>query len=146
MRVEREIEIAAPPEAVYEVLLDAQQLKRWVTIHRGLEDAPEGDLRKGSTLTQCLKLAGREFRVRWTVVENERAKRVVWNGKGPVRSKAKVIYELSGDGDGTRFSYANEYDLPGGPLGKMAGSMVRRVTAGELDASLAKLKELVETA
>jgi carbon monoxide dehydrogenase subunit G len=145
MRVEREVEIAAAPEAVYEVLLDAQQLKDWVTIHRGLEDAPEGDLRKGSTLTQCLKLAGKEFRVRWTVVENERARRVVWNGKGPVRSRAKVIYELAADRDGTRFSYANEYDLPGGPLGKMAGPMVRRVTAKELDASLTKLKKLVES-
>jgi carbon monoxide dehydrogenase subunit G len=144
MRVEREIKIDAPPEDVYEVLLDAQQLEDWVTIHKGLEDAPTGDLRKGSTLTQCLKLAGREFKVRWKVVENERARKVVWDGKGPVRSKAKVIYELSADGEGTRFSYANEYDLPGGPLGKMAGPVVRRVTAGELDASLEKLKKLVE--
>lgn len=143
MKVEREIEIAAEPEAVYAVLTDPHRLADWVTIHEGLDDAPD-TLRKGSTLTQTLKLAGRGFTVRWKVVENERAERVVWEGQGPVRSKAKVIYELSSNGDGTHFTYTNEYHLPGGVLGKMAGPAVRRVTAGELDRSLKQLKAIVE--
>ena len=145
MKVEREVEIAAPPEDLYEVVMDPHRLADWVTIHKKLEDAPEGQLKKGSTLTQCLKLAGSTFKVRWKVVENDRAKRVVWEGRGPLRSKAKVIYEMTPDGDGgTHFNYLNEYDLPGGPLGRMAGPAVRKVTGGELDASLQKLRKLVE--
>lgn len=144
MRVERTVQIKAPPEDVYEVVMNPRCLEGWVTIQKYLRDAPEGQLKKGSTLTQCLKLAGKGFKVHWTVVENDRAKRVVWEGKGPVRSKAKVIYEFEADGDATAFFYANEYDLPGGPLGRMAGPMVKKVTAGELDASLTKLKALVE--
>jgi carbon monoxide dehydrogenase subunit G len=143
MKVEREIEIGADPEAVYEVLTNPHRLADWVSIHEGLEDAPD-TLRKGSTLTQTLKLAGRCFTVRWKVVENERAERVVWEGQGPVRSKAKVIYELDSNGDGTHFTYTNEYHLPGGVLGRMAGPAVRRVTAGELDRSLKQLKAIVE--
>jgi len=144
VRVEREVQIEASPEEVYEVVMNPRCLEKWVTIHQSLADEPAGQLRKGSTLTQCLKLAGKSFEVRWTVVENKRAERVVWEGKGPVRSKAKVIYELAPDGDATTFFYANEYDLPGGPLGRMASPMVKKVTAGELDASLKKLKALVE--
>lgn len=145
MKVEREIEIAAPPEKVYELIMDPRRLEDWVTIHDHLEDAPDGQLRKGSKLTQRLKLAGRKFNVRWDVVENEPQRRVVWNGRGPVRSHAKVIYELEPDGDGgTKFSYSNEYDLPGGPLGRMAGGAVKRVTAKEVDGSLERLKKLVE--
>ncbi len=144
MKLERTVKIKASPQEVYEVVMNPRCLEEWVTIHRSLEDAPEGQLRKGSTLTQCLKLAGKGFKVRWTVVENERAKRVVWEGKGPVRSKAKVIYEFGADGEATSFSYANEYDLPGGPLGRMAGPMVKRVTTNELERSLQKLKALVE--
>ncbi len=144
MRVERRVQVKASPEALYQVVMNPRALERWVTIHQFLEDAPEGQLRKGSTLTQCLKLAGKGFKVRWTVVENERAKRVVWEGRGPVRAKAKVIYEFAADGDATTFFYANEYDLPGGPIGRMAGPMVKRVTAGELDESLKRLKALVE--
>lgn len=142
MKVEREIDIAAEPEAVYEVLTDPHRLADWVTIHQSLDEAP-ASLRKGSKLTQTLKLAGRAFQVRWEVVENDRA-RVVWNGRGPVRSKAKVIYELSSIGSGTHFTYTNEYDLPGGALGRMAGPAVRRLTAGELDRSMERLKAIVE--
>lgn len=144
MNVQREIHIDAPPQTIYEVIMDAGRLGDWVTVHEGLEDAPDGALRKGSTLTQRLKLAGRSFTVRWKVVENDRAERVVWEGDGPVRSRAKVIYDLTPEGDGTRFSYTNEYHLPGGALGKLAGPAVRRVSAGELDRSLEALKKLVE--
>jgi acetyl-CoA C-acetyltransferase len=144
MNVQRKVHIEAAPQTIYDVIMDAQRLADWVTIHQGLEDAPAGTLRKGSTLTQTLKLAGRSFKVRWKIIENDRAKRVVWEGDGPVRSRAKVIYDLTADGDGTHFSYTNEYHLPGGALGKMAGPAVRRVTGRELDRSLAALKKLVE--
>ena len=146
MRVEREIDLDAPPERVYDVIMDPQRLEDWVTIHHHLVEAPDGSLQKGSKLVQCLKLAGSKFNVRWEVVENEPQQRVVWDGKGPVRSYAKVVYELAPDGDGgTHFSYANEYELPGGPLGRMAGGAVKRITVKELDGSLERLKNLVES-
>ena len=144
MKVERTVEIAAPPERVYDVVMDPSRLEEWVTIHHHLEDAPNGRLRKGSKMTQCLKLAGKKFNVRWTVVENDPCVRVVWEGRGPVASRARVVYELEENSDGTRFSYLNEYDLPGGALGRIAGRAVSRVTQKELDGSLQRLKLLVE--
>ncbi len=144
MTVEGQIDIAAPPEDVYAILMDPERLEDWVTIHDELLGAPQGPLTKGSKLTQRLRLAGRCFTVRWTVVENERARKVVWEGRGPMRSKASAIYELAPDGGGTHFSYTNEYDLPGGPLGRLAGPVIGRATAGELDRSLERLRRLVE--
>lgn len=144
VRVQREIEIAAAPEAIYEIVMDPLRLKDWVTIHKSLERAPNGSLRMGSTLTQRLKLAGRGFRVDWTVIENRRAERVVWEGKGPVRSRARVTYSFEARDGHTRFVYGNEYDLPGGPLGRIAGPIVKRATTGELDKSLERLRALVE--
>jgi carbon monoxide dehydrogenase subunit G len=144
MRVERTVEIAASPEQVYEVVMDPERLEDWVTIHHHLEDAPNGPLKKGSKMTQCLKLAGRKFNVRWTVVENEPCIRVVWEGRGPVASHARVVYEFQGNGDGTTFSYLNEYDLPGGALGRIAGRAVSRMTQKELERTLQRLKLLVE--
>jgi carbon monoxide dehydrogenase subunit G len=141
--VERTIQIAAPPEAIYDVVMDPKRLGDWVTIHHELEKAPAGKLRKGSRLTQSLKLAGRRFRVNWTVVENDPG-RVVWEGRGPVASRARVEYGFSPNGKGTRFSYSNEYELPGGPLGKIAGRAVAKVTEKELEGSLRRLKSLLE--
>ncbi len=145
MRVKQSIDIAATPQRLYEVIMDPTCLERWVTIHKALEAAPAGQLERGSELTQRLHLAGRDFTVHWKVIENRPASRVVWEGRGPLRSHAGVTYELTQNGDGgTRFTYTNEFALPGGPLGRFAGPVVRRVTAGEIDRSLDRLRALVE--
>lgn len=145
MKVERSIEIAATPERIYAVIMDPTCLERWVTIHAALEKASPGQLESGSELTQTLQLAGRCFTVHWKVIENHPARRVVWEGKGPMRSRAAVTYELEPDGNGgTRFTYSNEFALPGGPLGRVAGPVVKRVTAGELDQSLGRLRAMLE--
>lgn len=144
MKVQEDVELKASPEAVYDLIADPDRLEEWVTIHDELLECTAGGLKKGSELTQCLRLAGQRFKVRWKVVESDRPHRLVWEGRGPMRSKAKVINELKATDQGTRFSYTNEYNLPGGPLGKMAGPVVRRVTSGELQRSLEQLRKLVE--
>ena len=145
MKIERSTRIEAPPKRVYDLVMDPARLEDWVTIHHHLESSHNGPLKKGSKITQCLKLAGRRVKVHWTVVENDPCRRVVWEGRGPVASHAKVIYEFeSANGAGTEFSYTNEYELPGGPLGRIAGRALSRVTAKELDGSLRKLKRLAE--
>jgi carbon monoxide dehydrogenase subunit G len=144
VRVERTTHIAAPPKRVYDVVMDPERLGDWVTIHHHLEGNTPSPLEKGSKLTQCLKLAGRRFHVNWTVVENEPCEHVVWEGRGPVASHARVEYRFDSNDGGTDFSYVNEYDLPGGPLGRFAGRAVARVTQKEVEGSLQRLKQLVE--
>ena len=144
MKVERHVDIAATPEAVYDLIADPDRLDEWVTIHQHVVGDAPAELVEGAKMTQCLKLAGRNFKVKWTVVESDRPHRLVWEGRGPMRSKAKVVNELTPSDKGTRFSYLNEYTLPGGPVGNMAGPVVRRVTGGELDDSLQRLKALLE--
>lgn len=144
MRIERTIDLAATPEAVYAVIMDPARLGEWVTIHESLDDAPDGLLERGSELTQRLHVAGRGFTVRWTVVENTRPRHVVWDGRGPMHSHAGVTYDLRPHDSGTRFTYTNEFALPGGPLGRIAEPVVKRATAGEVDRSLTRLRSLVE--
>ena len=144
MKVERDTHIAAPPERVYEIVMDPRRLEEWVSIHKSLDEAPDGNLRKGSELTQELKLAGRTFHVHWTVVENDPCKRVVWEGEGPMHSGASVVYEFREEEGGTDFYYANEYHLPGGRLGALAGPAIKRVTSKEVDKTLENLKKLAE--
>jgi uncharacterized membrane protein len=144
VKVERTVTIDAPAQKLYDVVMNPKRLSEWVTIHHHLEDAPPGMLKQGSELTQSLKLAGRQFKVHWMVVENEACERVVWEGRGPVGSHARVVYGFTPRGDTTEFSYLNEYDLPGGVLGRVAGGAVARVAAKEVDGSLARLKRMVE--
>jgi uncharacterized protein YndB with AHSA1/START domain len=139
------IDIDAPPDAVWDAVMDAHKLDDWVTIHRKLIDVSDTPLKKGSTMEQVLCLRGVKFKVEWTVVEYDRPRLAVMEGKGPARSKALIRDELVETDEGTRFEYTNEFKAPLGPLGKAASSVVvggvpRRVA----DASLKKLKKLVE--
>jgi uncharacterized protein YndB with AHSA1/START domain len=132
MKVERTIEIAAPPERVYEVVMDPRHLEDWVTIHDDLEEAPDGRLEKGSELTQRLKLAGRKFHVRWKVVENDACRRVVWDGRGPVHSRARVVYEFEPTADRTSWRAAGE---DGGRRGQAGYGQGGGRDAGALEAA-----------
>jgi carbon monoxide dehydrogenase subunit G len=144
-KLKRDIEIKASPDEVWDVLMDPQHLGDWVTIQDGLEEAPRGDLEKGSTLVQRCKVAGQRFNLRWTVVEAEKPERAVWEGKGPLGTKATVIYELAQNGGGTHFNYTNEYTLPGGFAGRLGGAAVMGASGHEANKTLKRLKKLVES-
>lgn len=144
MKVERSIEIAAPPEAVYEVVMDASRLGEWVTVHKELVHAPERLLEEGDELAQKLKVAGKAFKVSWTVAKAERPRDVEWEGRGPMGTKARVSYDLEPRSGGTCFNYVNEYELPGGALGKLGAKAVARTAGKEADRTLVKLKGLLE--
>ena len=143
--LERTIEIDASPEEVYDVLTDPRCLGEWVTIQDELVSAPDPPLEKGDCIVQQMKVVGKKFKVSWDVEVADRPNKVRWTGKGPMGSKARATYELSSNGNGgTKFSYTNEYDMPGGPVGKMAGKAMTSASGKEADATLKRLKEFVE--
>jgi carbon monoxide dehydrogenase subunit G len=144
VKVERSIEIAASPEAVYDVVMDPERLDEWVTVHEALVHAPNGVLKEGDELAQKLKIAGQAFKVTWKVETAHRPRDVEWEGRGPMGTKARVSYDLEPRADGTCFNYLNEYELPGGPLGKIGARAFRRKAAKEADRTLVKLKGLLE--
>ena len=61
------------------------------------------------------RCAGRSWRT-------TRAARSSGRGGGPWRPTRRVEYGFEPDGDGTRFSYLNQYDLPGGPARPLRGA------------------------
>jgi carbon monoxide dehydrogenase subunit G len=144
--VETAIEIDAPPERVWDVLMDPERLGDWVTIHRKLHRVSDRPLKEGSTLEQTLCLRGASFKVRWQVAEEEEGTLARWEGKGPARSRAATEYRLSPDGNGgTRFDYRNEFKAPLGPLGAAASrALVGGVPRREAKRSLQQLKALLE--
>ena len=70
--VRAKIDIDAPPEAVYDVMLDPERLHEWVTIHRKVNRADSGEPREGFEMDQTLCLRHANFKVHWTLTEADR--------------------------------------------------------------------------
>jgi uncharacterized protein YndB with AHSA1/START domain len=141
------IDIDAPPERVYETVLDPDRLDEWVTIHRRINRVDGGDPHKGFQMDQTLCLRGANFKVHWTLTEADKAERATWEGRGPAHSYARTAYRLSplDGGAKTHFAYENEFKAPGGFLGAAASRvLVGGVPQREANRSLQRLKALIE--
>jgi uncharacterized protein YndB with AHSA1/START domain len=142
--VRESIVLDAPPDRVWEVVMDPSQLERWVTTHDSYEGTAAAPLEAGDEFTQTLRLAGKAFDVRWRVVEADAPRLARWTGDGPGGSTAQVVYRLAGEDGATRFEYSNEFAVPGGLLGKAAGALLSAAPGGrEARRSLERLRDLL---
>jgi len=134
------IMIDAPPEKVWEVVMDPHRLAEWVTIHRKLNSASRDEM------DQTLHLRGVNFHVHWELERCEAPLHAIWKGRGPARSHAETEYRLTPiDGGGTRFAYRNEFKAPLGALGAVASrALVGGLPEREARESLRNLKSLIE--
>jgi uncharacterized membrane protein len=140
------IDIDAPREDVYDLVLDPARLEQWVTIHRRINARDAGPPREGYEMDQTLCLRGANFKVHWTLTEADRPDRATWEGRGPAHSYARTSYVLKAvDGGRTKFEYENEFKPPGGIVGAAASRMlIGGVPEREATRSLQRLKALVE--
>jgi len=143
--ISQSIEIAAPIERVWDLVMDPDRLGDWVTIHRAVSEVPAGKLKVGSSFRQEMRLKGVPLKVRWEVVECRAPTRARWSGRAAAGARASITYNLSERDGLTRFDYENEFELPAGKVGKLAGRAFNAV-AGDREAkrTLTRLKRLLE--
>lgn len=140
------IRIAAPPAAVWKMVMDPHALEKWVTIHRRLVRADDGPARVGYEMDQQIHLRGVTLEVHWKLAECRPAERAVWEGRGPARSRARTEYLLSPDGEGTRFDYRNEFRAPFGPVGALVSrALVGGMPEREARRTLQRLRACMES-
>jgi uncharacterized membrane protein len=143
--VKQSIDIDAPIERVWDLVMDPERLDEWVSIADSVSDVPDGDLKKGSRFRQTMKLKGMPLKVKWEVVECDAPKQARWLGEAGAGAKAQIVYSLSEHDGVTTFDYENQFELPAGKVGKLAAKAFNAMS-GEREAqkSLKRLKELLE--
>jgi uncharacterized protein YndB with AHSA1/START domain len=150
-RIETSIEIRAPPEKVWEMLA----LDRWpewqvvsgigsLQIEKGVNftsevNTPEDKCRVGTSArpTTYDKLT-------FKVTESLKNEKITYLIEEPGRESI-ITYVLELVEDGTKLTYATEYEMPWGIFGKfLEKAFAKRIGEGQLEKSLEKLKSILE--
>jgi carbon monoxide dehydrogenase subunit G len=141
--VEATVEVQAAPEEVWRVLVDVARVGEWLTVHDGFDEAPER-LQEGSELQQRVSSGDLGAAVEWSVEEIDAPVFMAWRGRATGGAKLRTTYRLTAEGDGTRVDCHTEFELPGGPIGAVAGKVAEPRGRDEAERSLVRLRALVE--
>ena len=147
MKVQRSIEIAAPPEKIWPFLVEPEKILQWVITFKKFEYTSEQRSGVGTPIyveekagpTPLMKI---NFKVtEW--VENERLAYSMTSGSGVKRYEISETIEATPTG--SKFTFMENVELPWGIVGKLLESVSRRTAEGHLQECLAnKLKSLAE--
>lgn len=134
--VEQSIQIAAEPEAVFDLFRDPDTFVELIT---GLQDAyREGDAVEWVAQGPLgMKLSGEA-----EIVEEERPDRVRWKSTGGALEVDGTARFEPREG-GTHLTYSLSYEVPGGLAGKAVAGALTDMDA-EIRHTLEKLKHLAE--
>ncbi len=143
-RIERSIEIDAPPEAVFNELTDLHHLTRWSTITVS-HDGGDEPLALGQEFEQKIRVAGIRLPSSWRCTEHDPPRIVAYEATSPGGGRLHMRQVVTETGSGSTVAFTIDYDLPGGILGDLLDrTFVERRNGREAEHSLENLKELVE--
>ncbi len=142
--IQRDIEIQASPEKVFEELINWLELSRWSTVtveHIG----PDRATRVGEEFEQKIRVAGIPLQTQWRVIELDPPRLVAYDVTATGGGRMTMHQRVLPAGDTTRVELELDYDLPGGFLGEaLDRAFVERRNEREAEQSLQNLKDLCE--
>ena len=147
MKVERSIEILAPPEAVWPLLTDPEKILKWFNLLRRFEYT--GDRREGvgTTFYYEERSGGRLMKLNYVVTEWSRNQKLAFRVTSGSLKKDDQVWSIEAIPSGSRFTMFEDLEMPLGIVGKIVGFLFGRMMIGRsMEKILANLKRMAETA
>jgi uncharacterized protein YndB with AHSA1/START domain len=145
VRVERSIEIVAPPEKIWPYLVEPEKIMQWFTLLRKFEYTGEQKSGVGTPFYYEEKSGPQLMKLNYVVtewVENERFAFVMTSGPA---KRDDQIWSIEATPSGSRFTLTEDYEMPLGVIGKMLVKLfIGRTIGKHLEEILANLKSLAE--
>lgn len=145
MDVHRSIDIAVPPERVWPLLVEPDQVMRWFVGLNEFRYLDEGRRGPGTHVHMEEKAVGPVLKENFEItewVENRRLHFHMTSGSG-VKADEQV-WSLDPLADGCRFTFDEHVELPYGPLGRALGAVGQRSLRSHVAEMLARLKQVAE--
>jgi uncharacterized protein YndB with AHSA1/START domain len=145
MHVRQSVEIAAPPEKIWPLLVEPDNVLKWYPTLRRFEYEDAGQRGPGARVYAEEKASGMLMKLHFVVTD--------W-----VEDRMVSLHMVSGTGvkgydqswrvepvpTGSRFTFEEHVELPYGVLGSLLGRVGQRSSEGHVREMLAKMKVLAE--
>lgn len=146
MKVQKSIEVAAPPNKVWAFFIEPEKVLQWCITLKKFEYISNQRSGKGTPLYIEEEAGGRLSKMQFEVTEwteNEKlALRMVSGGNYKAYEQR---FSVEPDPSGSKVSFMEEIILPYGVIGKLIGAIAQGISIATVDKMFAKLKLLAET-
>lgn len=143
----RSVEVDRPVAEVWDVWTDVRLLPRLSSSTTEVLDAPPRLTEVGQTFRQVVRAVGRCFDVTWTVTSIADLDHLTIAGAAGFGVRQQITERVAAlSPDRTRMTLEVDYDLPFGPLGRVASKLgVERLARHEATEVLEQLKAVIES-
>lgn len=105
VEITRDLELAAPPAAVGELLVDLPRWPEWFALHKGWIGDPPPRAEPGARFGHRVRILGVPGEIEWTVTTLEFPRRFALRGKGSSRTNAEIDFRVAPEGDASRIAF-----------------------------------------
>ena len=143
VRVETEIDIDRPPQAVFDYVTTPALWRTWHPATVDVCGVPNRPLGKGETALELIAVAGRRDQALWTVTEcapPQRWEIVTETDKG----SAQIVYRIVPLASGSRFQRTLVFRSKGWPWRALDSTLTRWILERQSARALRKLKDVLE--
>jgi uncharacterized protein YndB with AHSA1/START domain len=145
MRVQKSIEIAAPPEKVWPFFVEPEKVLQWCMTFKRFEYTGNQRAGVGTPLYIEEQAGGGLTKMQFEVTEwKENEKLALRMVSGASYGCYDQQWSLERSPSGSRFTFMEEIELPFGVIGKLLGLVAQRMSLATVGKMEAKLKALAE--
>ena len=145
MKVQRSIEIAAPPEKIWPFLIEPEKILKWFNLLRKFEYTGDKRSGVGTTFYYEEKSSGQLMKLNYAVTEWVENKKLAFGVTSGSLKKDDQVWSIEAIPSGSRFTMFEDLEMPMGIIGKIIGALFGGMMIGKnMEKILANLKSLAE--
>ena len=145
MKVQRSIEIAAPPEKIWPFLIEPEKIMKWFTLLQKFEYTGEQRSGVGTTFYYEEKSSGQLLKLNYVVTKWVENKKLAFSVTSGSLKKDDQVWSIEATPAGSKFTMFEDLEMPFGIIGKAIGALFGdRMIGKHTEHILANLKKLAE--
>jgi uncharacterized protein YndB with AHSA1/START domain len=144
MRIQRSVEIAAPPEKIWPFLIEPEKIMQWFNLLKKFEYTSEQRSGAGTTFYYEESNGPMLMKLSYEVTEWVENERLAFSMTSGPAKKDDQVWAIEATPSGSRFTCTEDYEMPWGILGRMIVALVGWMIGKRIQEILDNLKRVVE--